>query len=125
MGANKTETAIDRISKAFTGVQNIVNSFDKQVQRHPRSSKHSHRSSSSDGQLIQADLRVLRPFQHVEDRCHDTFQGIPANPLHNVDKTNFARWLAKHKQNIAMHFPCDYDNDDNDDIDIHDIDMQL
>ena len=46
MGANKTEKAISRASKASGGVTKIVESFESQVCVHQKSLWHSHRSSA-------------------------------------------------------------------------------
>lgn len=48
MGANKSDKAITRASKASGGVSKVVESFEKQVNLHSRSSTHSHKSSDND-----------------------------------------------------------------------------
>lgn len=107
MGANKTDSAINRISKASGGMRNIIDAFDHQVDRHPRSSSHSHMSSSEDEEKIMADLRVVRPFRHTAGRSHGSFSGILSDPLNDFNQEEFDKWLAKHKKNIVMHFPVE------------------
>ena len=68
MGANKTEKAIERASKASGGV--IVEAFEKQVYIHPKSGSHTHKSSADDEKLISRDLRSLRPFMEEDSRYH-------------------------------------------------------
>ena len=63
MGANKTEKAISRASKASGGVCKVVEAFESQVNIEKKSSSHSHRSLSEDEKLISRDLRSLRPFR--------------------------------------------------------------
>lgn len=68
MGANKTEKAIQS-SKAAGGVaaglRKIVDVFEDQALIKPKSSAHSHKSSSDDEKKILADLRKLKPFSHI------------------------------------------------------------
>ena len=59
MGANKTEKAITRASKASGGVSKVVEAFERQFNMGKKSSAHSHRSSSEDEKLISRDLRCL------------------------------------------------------------------
>jgi hypothetical protein len=68
MGANKSDKAITRASKASGGVSKVVESFEKQVNLHRSSSTHSHKSSDNDERLILADLRALKPFNTIEGR---------------------------------------------------------
>ena len=56
MGANKTEKAIGRASKASGGVAKISEAFEKQVKMHQKSTAHSHKSAADDEQLISKDL---------------------------------------------------------------------
>ena len=62
MGANKTEKAITRASRALGGVSKIVEVYEQQVNIHARSTTHSHKSATDDERVISADLRDLRPF---------------------------------------------------------------
>ena len=105
MGANKTEKAIHRASKAAAGVRCIVDTFDKQVNKHKMSSSHTHKASLEDEKKVRNDLRELRPFHHTPGRSHESFPDISNDPLSNLDEEEFSKWLAKHKRNIAMHFP--------------------
>lgn len=109
MGANKTQKAISRASKASGGVSKIVESFDKQANIHRRSSTHSHKSSVDDEQLILADLRDLKPFEMDEERSFESFVGISSNPTHLFDEAKFDIWLARHKNNILRHYPVSSD----------------
>ncbi len=111
MGANKTEKAISRASKASGGVTKIVESFEKQVNLHRRSSTHSHKSSLDDECLILADLRAIRPFEEVEGRSFESFAGMSCDPTQPFDDAKFDQWIARHKHNILMHYPVSSDTE--------------
>ena len=51
MSVNKTKNAITRASKASGGVTKIVETYEQQVNIHPKSSTHSHKSSTNDEKL--------------------------------------------------------------------------
>ena len=106
MGANKTEKAITRASKASGGVSKVIESFDGQVGMVKKSSAHSHRSSSDDEKIISKDLRALRPFRKEDGRRYESFSDISCNPIHSFDEDKFREWITKHKNNIIMHYPA-------------------
>ena len=105
MGANKTEKAIGRMSKAAGGVRKIVDVFEEQCVIKPKSSAHSHRSSSQDKNKISNYLHKLKPFSPVTGRSHNSFVGITSDPLDNLNEELFSEWLKRHQSNIALHFP--------------------
>ncbi len=113
MGVNKIEKAITRASKATGGVTKIV----EQVNIHPKSSVHSHKSSADDEKVISRDLRSLRPFKSEEGRSFESFVGISDNPTDSFDDTKFKEWLKKHKNNILMHYPVVNDQEQSDETD--------
>ena len=84
MGANKTDDAIDRSSRASGGEDKIAENFDVQIQRETQSSSHSHRTAADEG-IVMADLRVVKPFTSVPNRVHKSFPDIHPNPLISVD----------------------------------------
>lgn len=118
MGANKTEKAIQRMSKAAGGVSKIINMFEEQASIKQKSSAHSHRSSSEDEKKISADLKKLKPFSVMPGRSHASFIGISSNPLEDFNEAKFGEWLQRHQKNIAVHFPTvdevDFDDERND-----------
>ncbi len=120
MGANKTDKAIQRMSKAAGGVRKIVDVFEDQVGITPKSSFHSHRSSSEDEKKILTDLQKLKPFTKTPGRSHSSFFGISSDPLKDLDEQKFCEWLQRHQRNIAIHFPAiddaDIDEDSSDDM---------
>ena len=52
MGTKKTEKAIERASKASGGVTKIVEAYEQQVNIQPKSTMHSHKSSTNDETVI-------------------------------------------------------------------------
>ena len=106
MGANKTENAITRASKATGGVTKIVQAFEQQVNIRPKSTSHSHKSSAKDEQLISKDLRDLRPFKEEDGRTFESFVNMSHDPTHSFDRAKFTTWVDRHKNNIEMHYPA-------------------
>jgi hypothetical protein len=110
MGANKTEVAITRASKASGGVSKIVEAFESQVtMRKKTSSAHTHKSATEDEKVISKDLRDLQPFRKEDGRLFKTFPGISHDPLHGFDAQKFKEWTERHKKNILMHYPSMHD----------------
>lgn len=105
MGANKTEKAIQRASKAAGGVRKIVDAFEQEVSIRKKSTSHSHKSSMEDEKIISGDLSNIKPFKKVLQRSHPSFVDIPADPLQHLDKGKFSDWLKMHQRNISLHFP--------------------
>jgi hypothetical protein len=93
MGANKTEKAITRMSKAVGSIRKVVDVFKSQAAIKPKSSAHSHRSSSQDENKISHDLQKLKPFSPTIGRCHDSFVGIACDPLESLNEEMFSKWL--------------------------------
>ena len=113
MGANKSEQAIARASKACSGVKKIVESYEHQVNIHRKSSAHSHRSALKDEKIILEDFRELRPFKEVAGRHFESFQDISADPTKKFDRVKFQTWLDRHTKNMLLHYPV-FDNDEDD-----------
>ena len=115
MGANKSEKAIHRASKAAGGIRQIVDAFGKQVLMHRKSSSHSHKSSSQDEKIVMTDLQRLRPFHQVDERKLESFNDISHNPTSLFDEKKFVGWINNLKRNMLLHFPGE-ENDNEDDI---------
>ena len=101
MGANKTEKAVHRATKAAGGQRQIVEVFDKQTGVTSQSPSHTHRSSQRDEQIIQRDLRRLRPFKIVPRRMHPSFPDCFTHPFEKVDFVKLHAWLKDHMQKMA------------------------
>ena len=96
MGANKTETAIGRVSKASGGVTKIVEAFESQINMHQKPSAHFHKSSAEDEHAIIKDLRATRPFKKEDDRMFQSFAGISHEPVHPFDEERLKEWIDRH-----------------------------
>ncbi len=101
MGANKTEKAIDRATKAASGQRKIVENFDEQTGVTSESSSHTHRSSDRDEEIIRQDLRRIRPFDIVPGRMHPSFTDCFNHPLEKVDFIELHAWLKAHMQKMS------------------------
>ena len=111
MGANKTQKAIERMSRAVGGLKEIVENFDSQMKIRSKSSSHSHRASTNDEKQIIADLQKLKPFESSSGRKHDAFPHASSDPLASLDKMAFQKWLKKHKKNLLFHAPIEEDGE--------------
>ncbi len=111
MGANKTDKAIERASKASGGVTKIVEAFEQQVNIAQKSATHSHKSSIKDEAVIRADLRSLKPFQKQDGRAFESFMNISDNPTSSFNQAKFDTWVKRHKNNILIHYTTADDPD--------------
>ena len=83
----------------------IVEAFEKQVNIHPKSGSHTHKSSADDEKLISRDLRSLRHFKE-DSRSFEIFVDISHDPTHSLDKIKFKEWIDRHKKNTVLHYPA-------------------
>ncbi|KAK6175941.1 hypothetical protein SNE40_014314 [Patella caerulea] len=81
LGANKTEKAISRITRAADMISSICDKFDKTVNLKPKGSRHSKCISETDTQIISKSLRKLRPFKFTNGRKCNGFNNIKSLPL--------------------------------------------
>jgi hypothetical protein len=116
MGANKTDKAIARMSRAAGGLREIVLNFDNKTGIKVKPSSHSHKSSKNDEQQIITDLINLKPFSSIEGRRHDAFPDASSNTLAALDKDAFHEWLKRHQKNLLMHAPVEDDVNNDDDL---------
>ena len=74
MGANKTPKSIERLSRAAGGTMALVKNLDLALGIKSKSSHHSHKSSLKDEKIIIDDLIELKPFEHIDNRQHESFE---------------------------------------------------
>ena len=67
MGANKTDKAIERMTRAAGGLREIDLNFDNKTGIKVKPSSHSHKSSKDNEQQIITDLMNLKPFSSIEN----------------------------------------------------------
>ena len=111
MGANKTDKAIDRASRAAGGQRKILENFDQQVSKGVQHTSHSHKSSVTDEGKVLKDLRDLKPFTAVPNRTHDSFPDIMDDPLSSLNEEEFNKWVARHK-NLLLDAPFEDEAED-------------
>jgi hypothetical protein len=121
MGANKTDKAIERMTRAAGGLREIDLNFDNKTGIKVKPSSHSHKSSKDDEQQIITDLMNLKPFSSIEGRKHDAFPDASSNTLAALDKDAFHEWLKRHQKNFLMHAPVEDDVNNDDHFVLHDI----
>ena len=92
------------MSKAAGGVSKIINLFEDQALIKPKSSMHSHKSSSENEKKISGDLKKLKPFSVMPGRFHASFTGISSNPLEDFNEVKFGEWLQRHKKKLPYIF---------------------
>lgn len=101
MGANKTEKAVYRVSKAAGGQGSIVENFDKQTGVDPQSSSHTRRSTERDEEIIQQGLRRLQPFYTVPSIMHHSFPAVFTYAFEKVDFVELHAWLRADLQGMS------------------------
>ena len=101
MGANKTEHAINMVSRASVGIKNIISNFDDVSHIVPNSSKHTVRSSYKDGLNIIQDLRKIRPFRRASGRQHPSFPTISKSALSGLNMEEYCKWVKKHVKQLT------------------------
>ena len=93
MGANKTERAIIRASKAIGKTSNIVENFDKIVALTAPSQKHSTTSICKDRDTILHVLNSNNIFQEIQGRKHQSFAKLNNSILTKVKETDMKDWI--------------------------------
>lgn len=95
MGANKTEKAVKRATKASGGVKDIIDQFNSTTEIHRPSSKHTHRDSDKDLREIVKLLgsKDARTFSRIPGRKHNAFPNINCSYIYGLDDDSFVEWL--------------------------------
>ncbi|XP_053386739.1 uncharacterized protein LOC128550851 isoform X2 [Mercenaria mercenaria] len=88
LGANKTDKAILRCTKAADTIEKISSYVDS-VASQKKSSKHHVPKAVKDQEIIQRSLRQLRPFNKTPGRSCDGFPKICRSPLKKINKNDF------------------------------------
>jgi hypothetical protein len=81
-----------------------------------KDSSHKHKSSAKDEKLILFDLLELKPFENINDRCHEGFTDVSSDTLATLNEAAFNEWLDRHKRNIVKHGPVDVLSEDEDEL---------
>ena len=97
--ANKTESAICRVSQSMGPVNNIMKNFD-QTNFLCRSDFHTASSSANDQDIVIKEIREAKVFEHRQGRSHHSFPKFCCNPLNKLNYTDLVDWLKEHAKNI-------------------------
>lgn len=101
MGAQKTFKAVERATKAASGLRKIAENFDEKTGVHPPSTAHSYLSAEKDQTEMISTVCGLKPFQEVPGRCHSSFPHLPRSPFDLVDIRILEQWLKTSKQKLS------------------------
>ena len=96
MGANKTLDSIKKITKAVSGLKEITENVDDNLNIHKTSAQHTTRSSKEDEKAMLADILPLDVFNHVPNRYHNSFPSIKSSPMRYLKICEFHQWLDIH-----------------------------
>ncbi|XP_060556001.1 uncharacterized protein LOC132716696 [Ruditapes philippinarum] len=89
LGANKTNKAIYRSTKAADTVADICSKVDESVSVKKQSTRHQIPKSVKDEVVIHQSLRALRPFFKETDRNCQGMLKVAASPLMKIDTKDF------------------------------------
>lgn len=89
LGANKSEKAILRSTRAADTVSLICEHVDSSVNLKKTGSKHNIPKAEKDEQVVSASLRDLKPFKKIEGRSCGGLQSILSSSLLKIDNEDF------------------------------------
>lgn len=121
LGANKSEKAIMRSSRAADTVALICEKIDGSVKLKKSGTNHHVPKAEKDEQVVRASLRQLRPFMKTPGRCCQGLPNILSSPLMKIDTGDFkyrikqvvSRLYYGQTQNVADESDDDDGGDDN------------
>ena len=93
MGANKTEKAIIRASKAIGKTSSIVNNFDKITDVKASSQEHSTAAITKDRDTILQVLNSNHIFKEIQGRKHETFAKLNTSIMTKVKENDMKEWI--------------------------------
>ena len=122
--ANKTLKAVERATKASSGLKAISENVDKQCNIAPDYTLHTSLSKQEDEKEMIDLVHGLRPFVFKAGRKHSSFATISNSPLDQLDVVKMDSWLNKHKARLSSCILAGADDgdssDDESDSDIED-----
>lgn len=93
LGANKTETAIQRSAKALGTIVPVLEKFDEQNNVPDISGEHKRASTEKDRTIIVQELRKNKVFDTVPGRYHPSFPH-PKNALRSKNTDELKTWIV-------------------------------
>ncbi|CAB3978210.1 Hypothetical predicted protein [Paramuricea clavata] len=100
LGANVTESAVTRISRAEKAVRGVINKVDRGLHCAVSSGKHSERSQKSDLEMILKNLQERNIFE-TEERHYGHFPNFQRDPILSLDMSQMYKWIEDHKNKFA------------------------
>uniref|UniRef100_A0A8W8NTK5 DUF6589 domain-containing protein n=1 Tax=Magallana gigas TaxID=29159 RepID=A0A8W8NTK5_MAGGI len=114
LGSNKTEKAIDTITKAAPVIQDIVDNFDKMSNISHRNTHHRKRSSEGDIKCILKVIVPLKIWNYTEGRTLESFKKIKKSPF-DFERCQFKeainRKIQRLKRGISVPESSDEESD--------------
>ena len=95
LGANKTEEAILRATRAADFVNDLTKQIEKSLSIKPKSTSHTRKSTDEDVKIIQKILREVRPFNNVPNRECQGFNKIGSSPFADIKKERMYDRMAE------------------------------
>ena len=102
MGPNKTIESISKVCKATSGIKEIIENVDRELNIHKPSSHHTTHDALKDEKEMIKDLQELKPFIHTPGRAHQSFQDIKRTPLLYNNIADFHKWIDTQIQRIYL-----------------------
>ena len=94
MLSNKTESNIERKTAALGGLCTVTTHYDEITSVVVRTQNHSKPSEMGDEISMIEDLRKIHPFQHTENRSHETFTNVQPSLLTGLNNKPILDWLT-------------------------------
>ena len=120
MGAQKTEKAINRATRAASGLQYIIDNFDQTTKIPSQSTAHTYKNAVSDIKDMINVINNHKVFQNVPGRAHVSFPSLPRSVLDTLDIVKLEQWMKRCRNklgkdpDIAWEIVCDDEVDDAD-----------
>ena len=100
LGANKTESSIQRVGKCIGLIDELTESFDNWNNLPTSSMHHPVPISVKDRDQIIQVLQQVDVFTVHAGRQHTNFKNFSCNPMKNVDKKEIELWMKKQFQGV-------------------------
>ena len=99
---NLNERSVSRVCHAEKGTRNLVQTMDRNLQRHSDSWKHS--SVSLDRDLSELVKRLVnnRALEEMPARQYRHFCSFERNPFKNVQASSIYKWINGYKKNLKI-----------------------
>lgn len=88
-----TEQSIDRVSKSYDEIRQIIHLFDLQTGIYMPSGKHSKPNWETDVKELAEAFTKNDLFTNKEGREHKRYPAFPGNILDTLNETDFKQWI--------------------------------